>query len=106
MSETSATRGIKTYISGKITGDPGYQEKFARVEGELARRGYTVMNPATLPGGFAYEDYMHVCLAMIDVCDVVVLLDDWQESRGARREYEHAVRANKRAVLAKEVVSV
>ena len=42
---------MKVYIAGKITGDPGYRDKFAAAEIQLGWQGHTVLNPAELPGG-------------------------------------------------------
>lgn len=86
---------MKVYIAGKITNDPNFKEKFHKKEIELISQGHSVMNPAILPKGFAYEDYMEVCFAMIDTCDVVCLLADWQESNGASRERLYAWAHNK-----------
>lgn len=49
---------MKIYISGKIAGDPGYKEKFARAAAQLERLGATVINPAMAPEGLAKLDYM------------------------------------------------
>lgn len=43
-----------------------------------------------LPDGLHYEDYMHICFAMIDVADLVVLMKNWESSTGAKREFEYA----------------
>jgi len=80
---------VKIYIAGKITDNPDYKTHFARAEKRLAEN-HTVMNPAVLPLGFDYEDYMRICFAMIDVCDAVYMLDNWRDSPGAIREYEYA----------------
>ena len=77
---------MKVYIAGKITGDPGYRDKFAAAEIQLGRQGHTVLNPAELPGGMSREDYMRICFAMIDVADAVVFLSDAKESAGAKLE--------------------
>lgn len=77
---------MKVYIAGKITGDPGYLDKFAAAEIQLGGQGHTVLNPAELPEGMAPEDYMRICFAMIDVADSVVFLPDAAESAGARLE--------------------
>ena len=92
----------KIYLAGKITGDPNYKEKFGRVAGDLRRKGYSVMNPAALPDGFDYEDYMRVCTAMIDVCEAVCFMPDWKDSYGAKYEYGHAIAAGKRVVFLNE----
>ncbi|MDY4906996.1 MAG: DUF4406 domain-containing protein [Oscillospiraceae bacterium] len=77
---------MKVYIAGKITGDPGYRDKFAAAEIQLGGQGHTVLNPAELPEGMAPADYMRICFAMIDVADAVVFLPDAAESAGARLE--------------------
>ena len=79
-------QGMKVYIAGKITGDPGYRDKFAAAEIQLGWQGHTVLNPAELPEGMSREDYMRICFAMIDVADAVVFLPDAAESAGARLE--------------------
>ena len=93
----------KIYIAGKITGEENYRQKFKAAQDELEARGYRAMNPAILPPGFAYEDYMHICFAMIDVCDAVYFLADWRDSPGATREHEYASRLGK--VIEHEEVS-
>lgn len=77
---------MKVYIAGKITGDPGYQDKFLTAEIRLHQRGHIVLNPAELPEGMTPADYMRICFAMIDVADTVVFLPDAKESAGARLE--------------------
>ena len=91
---------LRVYIGGKITGDAGYREKFAKVETVLSKIGHCVMNPAKLPSGMEDGDYMRICFAMIDCADVVVLLPDWQESAGARLERAYAERIGKEVVVA------
>lgn len=83
---------MKIYIAGKISGDPGYREKFAEVEFALKDKGFSVMNPARLSEGkeFCWNDYMAVTSAMQQVCEATVLLPDWQDSKGARLELKKA----------------
>ena len=83
------------YIFGKITGDPDYKEKFNKVEKMLVKKGFAVMNPAILPEGFEYENYMHICFAMIDVCDYMYALEGWEDSPGATREKHYGDRKRK-----------
>ena len=85
----------KAYIAGKITNDQDYRAKFARAEKYLKRKGFVVMSPAVMPAcfhGFEYEDYMHVCIAMMWVCreGVCFMLPNWKDSPGAMREHENA----------------
>ena len=77
---------MKIYISGKIAGDPGYKEKFARAAAQLERLGATVINPAMAPEGLAKLDYMRICFAEMEAVDYVVFLPDWVESAGAKLE--------------------
>lgn len=87
---------MKVYIAGKITGEQNYQATFAAAATELEAQGHKALNPAILPEGFAYEEYMHICFAMIDVCDEVVFLPCWSSSNGARREHQYALAKSKR----------
>ena len=56
---------MKIYLSGKITGDVKYRQKFVSMEKELLSYGYVVFNPAILPDGFEYEDYMDLDLLIL-----------------------------------------
>ena len=76
----------KVYVAGKITGDPDYKEKFEYAEKVLREQGYTVINPASLPGGMRPGDYMRICIAMIESADIVAFLPDWIDSKGAGLE--------------------
>jgi hypothetical protein len=82
----------KAYIAGKITDDPDYRAKFAGAEAYLKRKGFVVMSPAIMPDGFEYEDYMHICFAMMWVCrqGICFMLPDWKDSPGAIREHANA----------------
>lgn len=81
---------MKVYLSGKITGDAGYRQKFESVQNELMSYGYVVFNPAILPDGFEYEDYMALDLLILSRCDAIYLLRNWKNSPGAKRELEEA----------------
>lgn len=84
--------GNAIFISGKITGDPNYRCKFFKAEEELREKGYTkIMNPAMLPEGFEWGDYMDITMAMLKACDTIYFLADWKESQGARIERVMAV---------------
>lgn len=86
---------MKIYVAGKITGLDGYKEKFEAAVKELESKGHAVMNPAVLNKGFAHHEYMHICYAMIDVCDAVYFLNNWQNSVGARMEHDYAISSHK-----------
>lgn len=86
---------MKIYIAGKITGLENYKELFLKLEEKLTSEGHFVMNPSVLPFGFEHHEYMHVCKAMIDVCDSVRFLSNWKDSKGAVMEFEYALLKNK-----------
>lgn len=80
---------MKVFLSGKMTGEKDYgREVFMRAEQNLKELdpNIVVLNPAILPLGMDYEDYMDICFAMIYVSDCVALLPGWEESNGSRRE--------------------
>lgn len=85
---------MKIYLSGKITGDGNYKAKFSAMAEKLKALGYAVFNPAVLPDGFEYEDYMKIDLCALSTCEGIFLLDDWKDSPGAVREYEAARELN------------
>ena len=81
---------MKLYIAGKITDNPDYKQQFKEAEEYLKQKGHTTMNPAVLPAGFEHHQYMEICYKMIDACDGIYLLRNWQDSKGAKMENEYA----------------
>ncbi len=93
------------YLAGMISGDPHYEDKFAQAATRLRREGFCVMNPATLPKrGFTHRQYMHVTLAMLDVCEILCLLPDWYKSAGAVMEFVRAILTHKIIVTYDELI--
>ena len=88
---------MKIYIAGPITGIEDFQLHFALAQKRLRDAGHVTMNPATLAlnEGFTHADYMHICFAMLHVCDGVYMLDGWRDSKGATMEYEYALKTQK-----------
>lgn len=85
---------MRVYISGAITGTNDYRGRFNAVEDRLTSEGMSVVNPAkinsNLPKDFIYAEYMEIDFLMIDLCDAIYMMDGWQKSRGATREYWYA----------------
>lgn len=90
---------MKIYIAGQITGCTDYEQNFNRAEMQLRLQGHTVLSPTCLPQGFDWGEYMHICKAMIDCCEAVFLLSNWQNSRGARQEKTYAENAGKQILF-------
>lgn len=80
----------KIYIAGKINGLKNYREVFKEAEDKLKEEGNICMNPSVLGEGFPYTYYMPICLAMLEACDTVYMLNNWQDSKGAKVEHEYA----------------
>jgi len=90
----------KVFISGAIKNQPDFNRAaFYRAEMMLTKQGHAVMNPVKLhpedPSLFDPSEYIHVCLAMIDICDMVYFLDGWEKSVGSRQEFQYAMEKHK-----------
>lgn len=96
---------MKIYIAGKISGlnRKDVIKKFEAAQKSLSKKGHQVFIPCVLPAyeEVSHEDYLHICYAIIDVCDAVYMLSDWQQSEGARLEYEYAIENNKQIIFQK-----
>lgn len=79
--------GKVVYLSGKIDGEVGFKRKFATAKYTVLSQGAKqVINPAELPDGWTYQQYMAACMALIPTCDVLVQLPCWVNSPGATAE--------------------
>lgn len=81
------------YIAGPMSGMENFNRTaFAIAARNLDAKGHTVLNPAILPDGLTYEHYMDIGLAMLRGSDAIYLLEGWEDSEGAKREFNLAVR--------------
>lgn len=96
---------MKVYIAGKITGDPEYKQKFNCAQSQLEEAGHTVLTPATMPEGMKPEDYMRICIAMIDTADVVCFLPDWDQSLGAMLEHNWCEYTRKKITTVRKLIA-
>lgn len=81
------------YIAGPMTGIEGYNRR-AFMQAHFAIRPHCkgVLNPAMLPTTLAdHGMYMAICLPMVDAADALILLPDWENSRGANTEKDRAI---------------
>ena len=85
---------LRVYISGPITGTTDHMERFAEVEKKLTEAGVEVLNPARmgaqLPETFTHAEHLEVDVAALKQCDAIYMMDGWQNSQGARREFIEA----------------
>ena len=86
----------RIYVSGPITGTKDYIARFSIASLRLESKGYSVVNPAMvnamLPKDTTYDEYMAMSFAMMDLCDGIYMLDGWENSKGAKMEFERAVK--------------
>lgn len=86
---------MKIYISGPITGVVGYMEVFNEAEEILTENGHTVVNPArvnaALPESTTHEEYMKMSFVMLEMCEMMLVLPGWKESKGCNMEIKYAL---------------
>ena len=87
--------GKIVFIAGAITGVTDYKEQFTSAEKNLQEQGATVINPAVLPSGLKWADYLRITKEMLQCADVVYVLPCWANSKGVLEELEVARKLDK-----------
>ncbi len=94
----------KLYICGKITGLENLNvEKFEHYEEIYKKKGYIVINPHKIKENWLekeWEYYMHNDIKTLIECDIIAVLDDWSDSKGARLEILIAQQLGKTIIYA------
>lgn len=66
-----------------------------KAEDKLKAKGHMVYNPAAvnncMPEGTTYEEYMDVSFLLLSMADAIYMLNEWENSKGANREYGYAL---------------
>ena len=90
------------YISGKITGTEDYLQRFEAVENHLNNMDIlNIINPAKVNSflpELSYSQYIKISLCMLEMCDTIYMLKGWEDSTGAKLEWEFA-KANNYKIL-------
>lgn len=90
---------MKIYVSGAITGTTDYMDRFDHAQRSLEEEGHKVINPADinsrLPEDTTYEQYMKVCMVLLDMAEGIYMLEGWNKSCGANRELGYALAKDK-----------
>ena len=90
----------RVYISGAVTGKPRQKtrRKFGQAERYIKALGYCPVNPLKngLPKSATWEQHMEIDFALLAMSERVLMLPDWEDSRGARRELKEAVKLGKK----------
>ena len=101
------------YVSGKISGLADLNKpKFYKAKGLLKNLGYMeVVVPHDLDHsanvGGVWEEYMRVCFKGLMDCRKIAVLDDWEDSQGAKWEVDTARRLGMpMLVLDKDVTKI
>ncbi|EKG5741606.1 DUF4406 domain-containing protein [Salmonella enterica] len=81
------------YIAGPMTGLENFnRDNFNTTAVVLESLGHAVLNPALLPDGLTYGQYIRISKAMLECADTIYLLEGWQDSPGATAEHALAER--------------
>lgn len=102
---------MKVYIAGPISNTKDYDKTFKKRELLLKSFGYEVLNPVEHIRRFVYihgyqPDYaeiLHLDIMALSECDGINMLPNWQNSAGARREYDYAVEHGIKIIQVKEL---
>lgn len=93
------------YISGPMTGIDDYNyPEFERHASEFRSDGIAVISPheITPEFGLPYSHYMKRDIAALLLCDAIIMLDGWENSRGAKLEREIAIACGLRVSTVQE----
>lgn len=86
---------MKVYISGAVSDDENFREKFSKAEKLLLSQGYEVVNPVKdEEDGHTWEYYMRKDIVKLMSCDCIYMLKDWYLSKGAGLELHIAKKLN------------
>lgn len=89
----------RIYIAGKIGGLPEkvYKRRFANAEHGFKMLMFEVVNPVKLPHLHerTWKAYMKEDLKALKECDTCFMLNNWQDSKGAKVEHWFAARYGK-----------
>lgn len=83
------------YLAGPVKDNPNYKRDFGDAQRTLLGLGIHVLNPASLPAGMDDNQYMPICISMVEQADAVLLLEGWEHSLGAIAEALYAARQGK-----------
>jgi hypothetical protein len=65
----------------------------------LRAANYDVVNPAELPDGWTWKEYLKRGLNDLTGCNGMAMLDGWEDSPGARQEVSEGLRMDLRVRL-------
>lgn len=87
------------FISGSISNDSNYFNKFKVAERKLNEYGCIVLNPIIIPDRLNYESQMAICFALIEQAEYIYMLKDYKQSFGSQRELHYAYAKKKKIIF-------
>lgn len=81
------------YVAGPMTGLPDFNfPAFHSMSARLRELGFIVLSPAEHNHGFGkpWQFYMREALSLLLKCDSVIMLEGWNNSKGAKLEWHIA----------------
>ena len=95
------------YIAGPMTGKPLFNYiQFFGIAGLIEKEyGCRVLNPARQPNGLPYAEYIERALADVRSATAILLLQSWESSPGARKEFCLAAENKIRIVYEKDLAA-
>lgn len=92
---------MKIFISGPMKGYEDFNTPaFNAAEAELIANGWSVFNPAWIKVDSTWDrnNLLPIDIAALAQCDAIYMLAGWEQSAGARAEYEFAVSCGKTVI--------
>lgn len=88
------------YLAGPMTGRPLFNYPAFYGAAGLIEKEFQceVLNPARQPNGLAYSEYIELALADVRSATAILLLQGWESSPGARKEFCLAAECNIRII--------
>lgn len=98
---------MNIYISGAITGVKNFEKLFEACEKKILEKypSARIINPCKIPMQFnpTYADYIKADIKELLRCDIIILLDNWRKSKGAKCEYRIACCCGLKIIHEKEL---
>ncbi len=84
----------RVYIAGKISGLTKEESlnNFAKASEKFRQLGFTVFNPKEIivDETLLYDVIMEICFIYLDNADLVYMMSNWKDSKGATLEHKRA----------------